>query len=302
MTVHIITHEACLGHRGLTEFPERPDRLRAIYETLEASELEAELTWHEAPEVERVRLESVHPASYIDKIDEFCRAGGGQLDPDTGVVPESWNAALRAAGGGVAAIELALGGQGHVFVAVRPPGHHAEFATAMGFCLFNNVVVAAHQALQNGGAERVLIVDWDVHHGNGTQDLVEKNPAIHFVSLHQWPLYPGTGRADERGVGNVWNVPRSPGLSPRVYVDDLLGAIDAATEDFTPDLVLISAGYDAMLGDPLAGFTLRAEHYGELTRRLSSLGAPVVAMLEGGYDLDNLRAGVKVTVETLAAA
>ncbi len=285
----------------MLEHPERPARLKAIYETLKAPDLEAELAWHEAPQVERSRLESVHPASYIDRIEEFCAAGGGQLDADTAVNAESWAAALHAAGGGVAAVGLALGGEGHAFVAVRPPGHHAEFARAMGFCLFNNVVVAAHEALQNGGIERVLIVDWDVHHGNGTQDLVDKNPAIHFISLHQWPLYPGTGRAEERGVGNVWNLPRSPGLAPRRYVDDLLAAIDEATADFAPELVLISAGFDAMLGDPLAGFTLRAEHYGTITRHLMSLGAPVIAMLEGGYNLDNLRAGVKVTVETLGA-
>ncbi len=169
----------------------------------------------------------------------------------------------------------------------------------MGFCLFSNVVVAAYEALARDDIERVLIVDWDVHHGNGTQSLVESNAAVRFISMHQWPLYPGTGRESERGVGNIWNVPRPPGLDPGVYVRALRTAIDEAADGWAPQLVLISAGFDAMRGDPLAGFTLEAGHYTELTNHLRALGAPVAALLEGGYNLENLRAGVRAMVEAL---
>ena len=299
MTVHIVTHEACLGHEMTPGHPERPARLRAIREELEDGGLAAELAWHEAPKATRDALERVHPPAHVDRIRDLSAAGGGVLDSDTSVNSKSWAAALRAAGAGIAAVRLALDGRGNAFVPVRPPGHHAEASRAMGFCLFNNVVVAAYDALERPTIERVLIVDWDVHHGNGTQALVEANPAVRFISLHQWPLYPGTGRVDERGVGNVWNVPRPPGLPPEKYVADLRAAINDATRGWKPQLVLISAGFDAMRGDPLAGFTLEAGHYPEVVRHLRETGAPLVALLEGGYDLENLRAGVRATVEAL---
>jgi acetoin utilization deacetylase AcuC-like enzyme len=172
----------------------------------------------------------------------------------------------------------------HAFAAVRPPGHHALRDTAMGFCLVNNVVVAAYAALAAGRA-RVLIIDWDVHHGNGTQALVEHDARIRFVSLHQHPWYPGTGLANERGVGNVFNVPRGPGRPPDWYVEDLWEAVVAATRNWTPDIVFVSAGFDAMLGDPLGGFTLEPDHYAQLTRRLreSLRDQPIVGLMEGGY-------------------
>ena len=301
MTVHVITHEACALHSGGPEHPERPGRLRVIEDCLRDPDLGVEITRHEAPRATREELEISHPASYIDNIEAVCASGGGALDPDTSVIEESWEAALRGAGGAVFAARLAFDGKGNTFAAVRPPGHHAEAERAMGFCLFGNVAIAAHDALRRG-AERVLVVDWDVHHGNGTQALVEKESAIRFISLHQWPLYPGTGRADERGVGNVWNVPRPPGQDPKTYVDDLCAAIDEATSSdaWKPDLVLISAGFDAMRGDPLAGFTLEAGHYAEITAHLRALGAPVAAVLEGGYNLENLRAGVASTLRALA--
>jgi acetoin utilization deacetylase AcuC-like enzyme len=196
----------------------------------------------------------------------------------------SWAAVLGATGAVLAAVEHARQGRGNAFAAVRPPGHHALAARGMGFCLVNNVVVAARHA-QRGGLERVLIVDWDVHHGNGTQALVESDPTTRYVSLHQHPWYPGTGMADERGVGNVFNVPRGPGRPAEQYVADLWAAIEAATASWTPHLTLISAGFDAMLGDPLGGFTLEPEHYRELTRRLRERApsAPVIGLLEGGY-------------------
>jgi acetoin utilization deacetylase AcuC-like enzyme len=173
----------------------------------------------------------------------------------------------------------------------------------MGFCLLANVVIAAREAQWHRGTEApVLIVDWDIHHGNGTQALIEQDPSIRFVSLHRWPFYPGTGAASERGVGNVINLPRPPGLPPATYVNDLLGAVEDSCRDWSPDVVLVSAGYDSMRGDPLGGFTLEPEHYAELVHgtRLICPDVPVVGVLEGGYDPDRLADGVLATVLALA--
>jgi acetoin utilization deacetylase AcuC-like enzyme len=200
----------------------------------------------------------------------------------------------------LAGVELALT-HGTAFAATRPPGHHVLAATAMGFCFLNNVVLAAREA-QARGAARVLIVDWDVHHGNGTQALVEADASIRFVSLHQYPWYPGTGAEHERGVGNVFNVPRPPGLPRAVYVRDLLQAVDAALTGWRPDCLLISAGFDSLAGDPLGGFTLEPDDVGALTTALRErVGpAPVAAVLEGGYDLTLLAAGAAALVRALA--
>jgi acetoin utilization deacetylase AcuC-like enzyme len=193
----------------------------------------------------------------------------------------------------LAAVDHAHEGRGNAFAAGRPPGHHALAGKGMGFCLLNNVVIAARHA-QRVGRERVLIVDWDVHHGNGTQALMEQDAALRYVSLHQHPWYPGTGMAEERGVGNVFNVPRGPGRPASLYVDDLWSAIVAATERWTPSLVLVSAGFDAMSGDPLGGFTLEPRDYGDLTIRLRERlpGVPLVGLLEGGYVPARLADGV----------
>jgi acetoin utilization deacetylase AcuC-like enzyme len=243
----------------------------------------------------------VHPASYLDMLRTVAEQGGGVLDPDTSMSAGSWTAALCGAGAVLSALDYALSGSGSAFAAVRPPGHHALAARAMGFCLFANVVIAAREA-QACGCRRIMIVDWDVHHGNGTQALVEHDPGIRFVSLHQWPLWPGTGAAGERGVGNVWNVPRAAGLPPERYLEDLWNGIEQATAGWSPDLVLISAGYDSMLGDPLGGFTLEPEHYGEWVRRLRERvpAAPIVAALEGGYAPDRVAQGVEATLRALA--
>jgi acetoin utilization deacetylase AcuC-like enzyme len=207
----------------------------------------------------------------------------------------SWAAATAAAGAVLDAVDLAFGdGPRRSFCAIRPPGHHALRDRAMGFCLFGNVAIGAHYARQRHGAERVLIVDWDVHHGNGTQALVEREADIHFVSMHQWPWYPGTGPAEDRGPhDNVWNVPMRAGLPPETYVDALRTAVDAATAAFVPDLVMISAGFDSLRGDPLGAFTLEYEHIDLLTRFLVEradhwCGGRVVSALEGGYAPDRL--------------
>ncbi|HVX89874.1 MAG TPA: histone deacetylase, partial [Gemmatimonadales bacterium] len=204
----------------------------------------------------------------------------------------------------IAAVEYAHAGKGNSFAAVRPPGHHALADRAMGFCLLANTVLAARHA-QRLGRKQVLIVDWDVHHGNGTQALVQDDPSIRFVSMHQWPWYPGTGAAAERGVGNVFNVPRPAGLAargPGGYVESLWGWIEVATKEWHPDLILISAGYDSMAGDPLGGFTLEPEDYAEWVERLRHRvrGVPIVGLMEGGYAPERLAAGVVATVKALA--
>jgi acetoin utilization deacetylase AcuC-like enzyme len=249
----------------------------------------------------REALLRVHSASYLDMLRTVAAQGGGVLDPDTSMSAGSWTAALSGAGAVVAAVDHALSSSGSAFAAVRPPGHHALAGQAMGFCLLANVVIAAREA-QTRGCHRVLIVDWDVHHGNGTQALVERDPEIRFVSLHQWPLWPGTGAAGERGVGTIWNVPREAGLPPARYLEDLWNGIEQATEGWSPDLVLVSAGYDSMRGDPLGGFTLEPEHYGEWVTRLRGRmpEAPIVAALEGGYVPDRVALGVEATLRALA--
>ena len=297
MTVPVTTHPACLDHDAGPGHPERAARLRAVLAAL-APEPAADL--REAAPAPRAALEAVHPAAYLDALEALAAAGGGALDPDTAIVPASWPAVLAAAGAALGAVDAALDG-GAAFAAMRPPGHHALADRAMGFCLANNVVVAARHA-QARGAGRVLIVDWDVHHGNGTQALVERDPSLRFVSLHQWPWYPGTGAASERGVGNVFNVPRPPGLPPERYVADLWEAVEAATSGWTPDLVLLSAGYDAMRDDPLGGFTLEPPHYADWVARLRGRlpGTPIAGLLEGGYRPERVAAGVRATVRALA--
>lgn len=264
-----------------------------------AAEPVAEL--REGPPAPLPAIRAVHSEAYLTQIRAMVEAGGGPLDADTIVNGSSWDAALRAAGSALAAMDHALSGGGNAFAAGRPPGHHALQNRAMGFCLLANAVIAARYAL-GLGRERVLIVDWDVHHGNGTQALVETDPAVRFVSLHQSPWWPGTGAASERGVGNIFNVPRPPGLSPERYVGDLWDAITTATTAWVPDVIVISAGFDAMRGDPLGGFTLEAEHYAALTLRLRERApsAPLVGLLEGGYIPARLAEGVAAHVRALA--
>jgi acetoin utilization deacetylase AcuC-like enzyme len=279
--VPLFTHPDCLRHDPGPDHPETRARLGVL---LDRARTDRGVEVREAPAASLEPLLAVHPRSYLDGLAAMSAQGGGALFLDTVVNQASFSAALGAVGALLAAVDHALSGQGHAFAAIRPPGHHALASRAMGFCLVANAVVAARHA-QRAGRERVLIVDWDVHHGNGTQALVEHDETIRYVSLHQHPWYPGTGMADERGVGNLFNVPRGPGAPPARYVDDLWAAIVAATSGWRPDLVLVSAGFDAMRGDPLGGFTLEPEHYADLTRRLRErlADAPIVGLLEGGY-------------------
>ncbi|HEU5262377.1 MAG TPA: histone deacetylase [Gemmatimonadales bacterium] len=300
MPVPILFHPACERHDPGVGHPERPERIGAVLQALRAGDMANVVEWREARPATRQAVERVHAASYLDGLGRLAWQGGGVLDADTVMSADSWEAALAAAGVAIAAVERGLE-RGTAFGATRPPGHHALAARAMGFCFINNVVVAARQA-QHLGAARVLIVDWDVHHGNGTQALIEKDPSIRYVSMHQYPWYPGTGAEHERGVGNVFNVPRPPGLRREVYVRDLLAAVDRAIDGWRPDLLLVSAGFDSLNGDPLGGFTLEAEDVAHWTTafRARVAPAPVVGVLEGGYRLDLLAAGVRAHVRALA--
>jgi acetoin utilization deacetylase AcuC-like enzyme len=286
----VFTHPSCLKHDPGSGHPETPARLRTVLDRLGG---EPRLEVREARPASREPLLAVHPEQYLAGLESMSARGGGALFLDTILSRDSWSAVLGGTGAVLAAVDHAIGGRGHAFAAIRPPGHHALAAKGMGFCLVNNVVVAARHA-QAAGRRQVLIIDWDVHHGNGTQALVETDPTVRYVSLHQYPWYPGTGAADERGVGNVFNVPRGPAKPPALYVGDLWAAIVAATTDWTPDFVLVSAGFDAMAGDPLGGFTLEPEHYADLTTRVRHHlpAVPIVGMLEGGYRPDRLADGV----------
>jgi acetoin utilization deacetylase AcuC-like enzyme len=307
-TVAFISHADCGRHDTGWGHPEHVGRLRAIPRALRNDfELFERVQHLEGRHATPDELALAHDAAYVATVRAMAEAGGGRLDADTVVSGGSWAAATAGAGCVLDAVDMAFDGRAvRSFCAVRPPGHHALRAAGMGFCLFGNVAVAAHYARRRHGVGRVLIVDWDVHHGNGTQALVEGEPDIHFVSMHQWPWYPGTGAAEDRGPHrSVWNVPMRAALPPERYVEALERAVDEATRGFVPDLVLISAGFDSLAGDPLGGFTLELEHVERLTRGLveraeSWCGGRVVSALEGGYAPERLGAACVAHLRALA--
>jgi acetoin utilization deacetylase AcuC-like enzyme len=292
------------AHDAGRSHPERPARLRAVLDGLDLGappDARRRLTPRRAT---RADLERVHTAAYLDRLEEFCAAGGGHLDADTGASAASWDAALLAAGSGLEAVDALEREEGDfAFCAVRPPGHHAVAGRAMGFCLLNNIAVTA-AALRDRG-ERVLIVDWDAHHGNGTQDIFYADASVMYVSMHEWPLYPGTGRLDDTGAdagaGTTMNFPLPAGATGDVYLDAIDTVVAPAAQRFDPTWVLVSAGYDAHRADPLTGLGLAAGDYADLTARLANLAPArrLVVFLEGGYDLDALRDSTAATVSTL---
>jgi acetoin utilization deacetylase AcuC-like enzyme len=293
MPVAVYTHAACLAHDTGPDHAERPARLLAVTEALFTA-FPGTLDWREAPRASRGDLLRVHEASLLHTVLETRPAERVMLDPDTVLSAASAEAALRAAGAAVAAVDFVLAGDGmRAFCAVRPPGHHATADTAMGFCLFNNIAIAAAHAFAMHGLERVAIADFDVHHGNGTQAIFEQDPRVLFASSHQSPLYPDTGYADERGVGNILNAPLPPQADSQAFratwTHDLLPALDA----FRPQLLLVSAGFDAHRRDPLAQLQLEADDYAWLTAGLRAIAdrhasGRIVSTLEGGYDLQAL--------------
>lgn len=306
MSTAYITHPDALRHCTPPGHPEQVARMEAITAALTATEFGA-LTRHDAPPADEAQLLLCHPPEYLDRIRmAIPPAGIYQLDADTHVSTGSLDAALRAAGGACHAVDLVMDGHAaNAFVAMRPPGHHAERATPMGFCLFGNVAIAARHAMERHGLSRVAVVDFDVHHGNGTQDLLWDEARAFFVSSHQMPLWPGTGRADERGAhGQVMNVPLAPGTDGvgfrRIYEDMILPELDR----FAPELVLVSAGFDAHRDDPLAELALTEADFAWVTGALCDIAARhaqgrVVSCLEGGYDLDALAASVAAHVRVL---
>jgi acetoin utilization deacetylase AcuC-like enzyme len=298
MTTLLYLHPSSLEHDTGPGHPESPARMRALMAMFEREERKGALIGVERrtpPRATRAQLERVHTGRYVDAVlGAIPQSGHVRLDPDTVVSPGSGEAALRAAGAAVAAVDAVRGGEAdNAFCALRPPGHHAEAERAMGFCLFNSVAIGARQALDALGLESVSIFDFDVHHGNGTQHSFEREPRVQYLSTHQWPLYPGTGARDETGVGNIVNRPLPAGTGSkewrRVVESDILPAIDA----FAPELIMISAGFDAHRADPLAMLELGEDDYGWVTARLLELARKhakgrVVSVLEGGYDLTAL--------------
>lgn len=289
----IYTHPACLEHDPGAGHPEQPARLAVVLEALRAHH--ADLDWREAPLAKLGDLRRVHDEDLLREILDTPFEGTRQLDPDTAMVPASRAAALRAAGAGIAAVDAVMrGDSATAFCAVRPPGHHATAHTAMGFCLLNNIAIAAAHALDKHGLERVAIIDFDVHHGNGTQAIFFNDARVAYFSSHESGLFPHSGAVYERGAGNIHNVLLPPGSGgfrfQNTWADQLLPALD----ECKPQLLLISAGFDAHMRDPLADLMLETEDFAWLTRQLRQIArrhaaGRVVSMLEGGYDLEALR-------------
>lgn len=285
--------------------PERPGRIDAAMRGVDDLHLGDDLVVVRSRAADRAELERVHSASYLDRLAEFCSDGGGDLDPDTYASGDSWTIARYAAGGGLAAIErLRQQGDGVAFVVARPPGHHALRDRAMGFCLLNNVAVAA--AALVGQGERVLIVDWDVHHGNGTQAIFWDDPDVLYVSTHEWPLYPGTGAASEVGghdaVGSTVNVPVPAGATGDVVRRAFDDVVAPVVEEFSPTWVLVSAGFDAHRDDRIADLKLASGDFADLARTVAGYAPQpgrLALFLEGGYDLGALRASVAATLGAL---
>jgi acetoin utilization deacetylase AcuC-like enzyme len=284
--------------------PERPERLQSIRRVLETSGMMVEMEWPAISPAQPEQVFAVHDEALWRQVQRLSASGGGRIDADTFVNASSFDAACHAAGAAVAAAEAVIREESLAVALVRPPGHHATPRRAMGFCLFNNVAIAAQHAIDALGLDRVLILDWDVHHGNGTQDIFYESPQVFFSSIHQFPFYPGTGHWKQvghgEGVGTTLNIPLSPGHGDESYLAIFDNLIVPAIERFEPQLILLSAGFDAHWSDPLAGMHLTVTGYHGMAARLraaaDAAGAPVAVVLEGGYDLDAIAHSLYATL------
>ncbi|MCW5715983.1 MAG: histone deacetylase family protein [Bauldia sp.] len=307
MTTLLVEHPVFLEHLVPPGHPERPERLGAIRDRLDEPPF-ARLTRTFAPEASEKDVLAVHPATDVIALRESVPTEGfARIDADTFLSPKSLEAALRAAGAACLGVDQVVSGEAaNAFCAVRPPGHHAEPGRAMGFCLFNSVAIAARHAQRKHGIGRVAIVDWDVHHGNGTQAAFWDDPTVLYASTHQAPLYPMTGAENETGAGNIVNVTLRAGTNGEAYRAIFDARIVPAVERFQPELILISAGFDAHWRDPLGGLALKGEDFGWATTRLREVadrfaGGRIVSVLEGGYDLEGLSESVGAHVAALMA-
>ncbi|MFT4034067.1 MAG: histone deacetylase [Patulibacter sp.] len=304
----LLMHERSLAH-DTGAHPENAERIRAIERYLDAADW---LTWERraSTPASRDALLRVHPASHLDHLAALAASGGGRIDADTVVSGGSWDAALHAAGGAIEVVDLLAGGETQAAASLhRPPGHHCETNRAMGFCLLSNVAIAARHAVQAHGLERVMIIDWDVHHGNGTQQVLEADRNVLFASIHQAPLYPGTGSVHEigsgEGAGFTVNLPVRAGAGDEVFVSLVQHVLAPLARSFAPQLLLISAGYDAHADDPLAGCQVSDHGYFGMAATIRSVaeevGAPVGLVLEGGYDIAALSRSVVQTLDALGS-
>ncbi len=302
--VGLVTHPLYLQHRTRPPHPERPDRLSAILDHLDRTGLREDLFLIEPRPAGTEWIEAVHDPSYVKRVESLCESGHAVIDSmDTEISHRSYEVSLLAAGGAMAAADAIMDGTvSHAFAAVRPPGHHALKDVAMGFCLFNNAAITARYLQKRHGLERILIVDWDVHHGNGTQDLFYDDPSVFFFSIHQYPFYPGTGARTETGVGEgtgfTMNAPMRAGQGDDDYLRVFENDLAARVAGFGPDFVLVSAGFDAHRSDPLGGMNLTEDGYDRLTGVVRSwaaamCGGRMLSLLEGGYDLGALARSVE---------
>lgn len=311
MTTLLYTHPSSLGHDTGPGHPEQQARAKVIYGAIEREEQKnglVDVIRRDAPEATRDQLARVHDPQFIEAVLKAVPAEGYvRIDADTVMSPASGEAALCQAGAVCAAVDAVMTGQSdNAMCALRPPGHHAEPARAMGFCLFNGVAVGAMQAIGEHGLERVAIYDFDVHHGNGTQAAFEREARVQYLSTHQWPLFPGTGAKEETGIGNIVNRPLPSGTGSRAFRDVVEGDILAAIDDFKPELVMISAGFDAHRADPLASLELTEDDFAWVTDELMALAKKhaegrVVSVLEGGYDLAALTSSFMAHLNVLSS-
>ena len=309
MQVGLVYHPDYLKHHAGRQHPERPSRLEAVMQALETSATAQTMRPLDIQHDAEAWVAKVHASDHIRTVADACQYERAALDPDTVVCPESYATALKAVAGTLAAADAVMASEmTQAFCAVRPPGHHAEAHRAMGFCLFNNVAILARYLQQQHGLDKVLIIDWDVHHGNGTQHIFEEDPSVFYVSTHQYPYYPGTGATSEtgrgRGQGYTLNFPLPPGCDDDVYIDIFEQHLLPRALEYSPDAVLISAGFDAHRDDPLAQMNVTEAGYRRMTQVVKEIAATcsqhrLISVLEGGYDLDALGRSVTAHVNEL---